>query len=241
MRTALLIRRRDFWIASLLAALCVILFLLSMNRILSATEQMNMFGTLLEAGSQSYRVHAGERCIGNITIELHENIEDFQVNLNGAIKVLSSGRVVDLALEVSGTFNILGQLGGGVLEITDGEHAIKVGLLDIDPIRVIVRSGPKGHDIKRAELAIPGPVELRRVRSRSYLISYRPLGSRPLPVAAALGGGLDLQIVKVGSRQEICEEREVLDLTPYVQSLQNSYGGIISFLKNQGVQLGLPS
>jgi hypothetical protein len=160
------------------AALCVGLAL----SVVSYIEILNREGPLqalvpaIPAGEHRYLFTSANTCVGEGTLSM--KFADGQYRLVGAgqVALQIDDIVVRPTVSIDATFNAVGQLGGGVVQIRHEGVLIKLGTKELNPIRTIFEYRLEGATPQRFETLIPGPITIKANSPTSYRVEYLHFG-----------------------------------------------------------------
>lgn len=231
-------RYADLVLAIVICAAAIFALMHALVQIGHFHEQTTLLERPITVGSTRYDFLAHGRCIGQLTVELSDQDEQLGILLNGEVRTSLNDRVQ--VVEISGdfAFNLVGQLGGGFLQLALGAQKITVGLEDIDPIKLTVIAPFFGVDSRR-QLSFPGPIELTPDSRGSYRLRYRPLSGAQTPVNFIIDkvkSDLELEVVSNASPGGRCEsEREILVLDSLADRWAEQAQGLVRLLPRQAL------
>jgi hypothetical protein len=128
----------------------------------------------LEIGTKRYYVTQQKRCSGILTRTISEQDKEITVNIDYALDVRLKDQLWPTTLEFRAEFNALGQLAASILKLSTPHGLLKVGTLEINPIRASVSFETEKHTAQR-NLDVPGPIELWQNPSGGFDLRYRYL------------------------------------------------------------------
>ena len=233
-RVALFLKQSDFYVALLTCAVAALVPGHSFNQIGQHHRNARMFEHPLEEGVKEFSVFGPTGCVGKLSIALERSQGEMALKINATLRTSYQARPATLELGGDLAFNLIGQMGGGIVRLAIAEQNFTIGFEDINPIRVTFISpvlGGKG----RREFAVPGPFELVPLSSGKYQVRYVPLGQRSTPlggIAERYSQLLGLRIESGTTAAELCskDDRSALSLDSFGAQLQQQVGGILKLL-----------
>ncbi len=156
----------------------------------NGAESLNV---MIPGGLRRYRVVAHDNCVGVFEHALDRTDTGFTIRGSGEIRFLLHGTAQTARGTFDAAFNSFGQLGGSLLKLRIGELELRVGSIDIDPIRIKGSlQGPGGT--QRIDTSLRGPMVLKQVEAQSYALQYEYLdtlgtlikGAESQPMLSAL-------------------------------------------------------
>jgi hypothetical protein len=213
--------QRELVFSSLIFIISCIGTFFSYYSIIEHTEIDNILVKDIAEGSHVYSVLEANKCVGWVNYDLTQKNDISEIKSSGKLnfKYQDQAFAVDYALEAS--FNSIGQLGGALLRINIKDSYILVGGVNIDPIRVTVKSNLLAQE-KEFVFSIPGPIELKKGDSEHFFISGLTLNKLQ-------GTPLKLPLEAVDQEVINCTtgELEHFDITTYLDLARKLYGGYV--------------
>jgi hypothetical protein len=206
LRASILLRMVDFYIALAVLAFSSGGVWYALARTNADVAQANLVESPVYVGKHEYKILSHEACVGGLQVTLERLEGEINLFLRGDLRTESRGKALPLKLEGDLSFNMLGQLGGGLMSLLTPEFRFSVGVQDINPIKVTLISTLLGGS-GRKEISVPGPVELLQTSKNSYQLRYAPLAYQAFPAQGVLDQYstlLGLRVVPVGSSAESC-------------------------------------
>lgn|GEM_PF-4035417 len=185
----------------------------------AALHEQQLKGGLLnepvKVGRREHAVLSGSACVGTLFSELNDGEGFLNLGLGGDIHAVFRERILRIHLKGEASFNVLGQMGGGIFNLKAEDLDMKVGLLEIDPITVTVNGVIGGRKLKH-KFSIPGPVELKHAGPGRYKLYYRHLRALNNPYAAGLieqsRQAMGLKIVPLEDGSATCVKENLVSL-----------------------------
>jgi hypothetical protein len=173
---------------------------------------------------------SGTHCVGEIIANLSDADEQFTIATTGWIKLRLGQSEWTQQFSSTAAFNPLGQLSASIFQSVVDKTEIRVGLSDINPIRLQFVTSPPMKVL--LEQVIPGPIEITK-RGTTYVITARALGDiLPNATPEQLKGlPSPVHITKVAAASAACtkESAVVLDLTPIIRGVEALRSQLDSF------------
>ena len=231
MRLVRIIRELDFLLAFTLFFCAGVGSWYAYAAMMADQKRGSLLENSLRLGVHRFVLKSRGQCVGEVESGLETNEEGLSWNLSGDILVDLSGQTVPITLNVQAGFNLLGQLGGAVIELEAKGNELRLGLLDIDPIKVTVRMTNQGVR-KEHNFVIPGPFLLKKSGRQEYRIYYRALSGLDNSYfrifAEGMRGGIDLAVQQSTASGSDCRDspRAALNLDPVVRALHERFSGL---------------
>jgi hypothetical protein len=247
LRASILIRMVDFYVALFVLALSSggAWYALSLTK--AEVARANVVENPILVGKRAYKVLSHDACVGALQVTLERLEGEINLGLRGDLRTESKGKVMPLKLEGDLSFNMLGQLGGGLLSLTAPEFRFSVGLAEINPIKVTLISSLLGGD-GRKQITVPGPVELQQLSKSAYQLRYAPLAYQAFSAQGILDQyskllGLSVQLLEgdaLGCGETTGSERRLV-LDPVADSLEKQVGFLSRLLPQELLKGGRAS
>ena len=207
MRASILFRMMDFYLALAVFVLSTGGAWVALDHTRAESLRANLVENPLIIGTQSFKVLSYNECVGGLSVSLERLEGEMNLVLRGSLRTIARNKAVPFLLEADLGFNMLGQLGGGLIKLSSPEARFAVGLEEINPITVTLISSLLGGD-GRKKIKIPGPLELAQHSRNSYQLRYAPLALQAIPVQGALqqySSVLDLKVESLRVGEKGCE------------------------------------
>lgn len=234
MKLSYLLKQPDFLLVTLLFLVSSTTSVMLYQRVLKETRRGGLFSEPLRIGAHGYQILSNRRCVGSFTNKLVDDGKTLSFTSEGLVRMKVQGMPLNAKLSAQASFNLLGQLGGSIVDVQTENFSIRIGTVNIDPLRIIIKGKVGAGDFKH-EFAVPGPIELRRVGLSSYLLRHARFEALNVahvePVLGFLRGQLQFTVVPAGASSLACDDQTArLDLDSLVATVKTGFGGLSSLL-----------
>ena len=170
----------------------------------------------VSTGKINYHILNNQTCVGTLNSDLTAAGDTYSLLVSGKLNLNFGTHIIQPELSSAMGFNSLGQLGDGQFRIKLSDGNLSISTKEIDPIMVEVKADRNGVS-RSHKFTIPGPVELRKIDSKTYRIIYSHLHQITASIKQVInvptGSIFDLSLVKEESNKTVCNSSGTLDLT----------------------------
>lgn len=155
---------------------------------------------------------------GSVIQTVESDKSGIMVNLDGQLKLSLGSQILSPNITINFSFNPLGQLIGAYFKINNEGRTITLGLLEVNPIKVLIKVESKEKNFQY-EFKIPGPIEIKKVDKKHYAL----FGS-VLDMIHKQGedGKTFLSTIPITLEERTsCGELQPIQLDPYMMQAKN--------------------